>query len=134
MLRMPLTVRVARLLVVLRLGVSLFFTALLVSGAVLSPSLQFFTLLLLPLAWMAVTGWLLLRWSTRRPWVRWSVIGLEALTLIHAVVISVIDDEFGWRTAIDVNTLLPLAIVAGLLTPAAARWFSDGSRRDVPVA
>lgn len=132
MLRMPLTVRVARLLVVLRLGVSLFFTALLVSGAVLSPSLQFFTLLLLPLAWMAVTGWLLLRWSTRRPWVRWSVIGLEALTLIHHVVISVVDGEFG--TVIDLDALVSLAIVAGLLTPAAARWFSDGSRRDVPVA
>ncbi|MFG1619921.1 hypothetical protein ACGFI3_44830 [Nonomuraea wenchangensis] len=56
---------------------------------------------------VVLMGWLVARWSSRRKWVRWCVV----------------DREFGWVTLVHPATLLPLAIVVGLLTPAAARWF-----------
>ncbi|WP_143082205.1 hypothetical protein [Nonomuraea wenchangensis] len=56
---------------------------------------------------VVLMGWLVARWSSRRKWVRWCVV----------------DREFGRVTLVHPATLLPLAIVVGLLTPAAARWF-----------
>ncbi len=69
--------------------------------------LRLFALSLRLVGVVVLMGWLVARWSSRRKWVRWCVV----------------DREFGWVTLVHPATHLPLAIVVGLLTPAAARWF-----------
>ncbi|TMR97384.1 hypothetical protein [Nonomuraea basaltis] len=79
--------------------------------------------MLQPLLVVALMGWLIFRWSSRRKWVRWCAIAFEAIAVGSHLVTVTIDGELGWMTLIDPATLLPLAIVIELLTQSAARWF-----------
>ncbi|MEV4551086.1 hypothetical protein [Nonomuraea wenchangensis] len=54
---------------------------------------------------------------------RWCAVAFEVVLVGSHLVLAVVDEEFGWVTLVHPATLLPLAIVVGLLTPAAARWF-----------
>ncbi|MEV0626608.1 hypothetical protein [Nonomuraea wenchangensis] len=71
---------------------------------------------------VVLMGWLVVRWSSRRKWVRWCAVAFEVVLVGSHLVLAVVDEEFGWVTLVHPATLLPLAIVVGLLTPAAARW------------
>ncbi|MER5424172.1 hypothetical protein [Streptosporangium roseum] len=38
--------------------------------------------------------------------------------------LTLLEGDLRWIKLVDLNTLLPLAVVTLLLTPAAARWFN----------
>ncbi|MGI5284725.1 hypothetical protein ACQEVF_15495 [Nonomuraea polychroma] len=123
--RMPATVRAARVIMTLQLGFSLFLSALLLPGAAAAFTDPLLLVVLLQLLLIVVLmGWLVFRWSSRRKWVRWCAIAFEAFAVSTHLITTTIDGELSWRTLIDLGTILPLAIVITLLTPAAARWFN----------
>ncbi|MET7334841.1 hypothetical protein [Nonomuraea sp. NPDC005650] len=122
--QMPATVRAARVIMTLQLGVSLLLFAMMLPAAVAAFGNPVLLGVLLRLFLVVVLlGWLVFRWSSRRKWVRWCAVAIEAVAVGSYLITAAIDGEFGWRTLIDLGTVLPLAIVITLFTPAATRWF-----------
>ncbi|NUW33737.1 hypothetical protein HTZ77_20190 [Nonomuraea sp. SMC257] len=117
---MPGAVRTARGAMILQSGFGLFFFAMMAAAG--APMLLVALLPLLLLVVVALGG-LAFRCSSRRKWVRWCAVAVEAVTVGGNIAGPVLDGEFGWRTLINLGVVLPLAVVIALLTPSAARWF-----------
>lgn len=121
---MPTIVRAVRFIMIVQLAFGLFAIAIMAPvflAAFSDP--RIFVLLLQPVTVVALMGWLIFRWSSRRKWVRWCAVAFEAVAAGSHLILAAVDREFGWMTLVHPATLLPLAIVIGLLTPSAARWF-----------
>ncbi|MET8993243.1 hypothetical protein ABZW49_48030 [Nonomuraea wenchangensis] len=122
--QMPAVVRALRFIMIVQLAFSLFGAAIMIPVIIAAfsdpilfvPSLQVVVV-------VALMGWLVARWSSRRKWVRWCALAFEVVAVGSHLIFAVVDREFGWATLVHPATLLPLAIVVGLLTSAAARWF-----------
>jgi small-conductance mechanosensitive channel len=112
----------ARVMIILQMAFGLFLAAIMVVGVLTIPASGIVVQMLLSVMIIAIVGWLIFRWSSRRKWVRWSAVAFETLMLGGNLVASVVDSDFGWMTLVA-GALLPLAIIVGLLTAAAARWF-----------
>lgn len=122
--QMPTIVRAVRFIMIVQLAFGLIGTAIMmpvIVAAFSDPGLL--VLLLQPVVVVALMGWLIFRWSSRRKWVRWCAIAFEAVAVGSHLIPATVDREFGWMTLVHPATLLPLAIVIVLLTPSAARWF-----------
>ncbi|KAB8190529.1 hypothetical protein FH608_033895 [Nonomuraea phyllanthi] len=120
--RMPTAALAARVVVTLQVGMGLLFAATFLAGAVAvsgDPALlvEFIPGLLL----VALLGWLIFRWRSRRKWVRWSAIAIEVVAVGMGVITAAVGGALDWGTLI--RQVLPLAIIVLLLTPSAARWF-----------
>ncbi|MGA5763336.1 hypothetical protein [Nonomuraea bangladeshensis] len=122
--QMPGVVRTLRFTLIVQLAFGLFGAAIMTPvflAAFSDPRL--FALLLQTVVVVVLMGWLVARWSSRRKWVRWFAIAFEVVVVGSNLILAVVDREFDWVTLVYPATLLPLAIVIGLLTPTAARWF-----------
>lgn len=122
--QMPTIVRAVRFIMIVQLAFALFGAAMMmpiIMAAFGDPGL--FILLLPPVVVVALLGWLIFRWSSRRKWVRWCAVAFAAVALGGHLIPAAVDGGFGWMTLVRPATLLPLAIVVGSLTPSAARWF-----------
>lgn len=121
---MPATVWATRFIMIVQLAFSLLGIVLMTPGVVaLFSDPLIFGLMLQFFLVTALLGWLVFRWSSRRKWVRWCALGLEAVTLAVQVITTVLDSEVSWIKLFRLATLLPLGIVVLLLTPPAGRWF-----------
>ncbi|MEU6723184.1 hypothetical protein ABZ917_05680 [Nonomuraea wenchangensis] len=122
--QMPTVVRALRLIMIVQLAFGLFSVAIMIPvivAAFSDPIL--FVPSLPPVVVVVLMGWLVARWSSRRKWVRWCALAFEVFAVGSHLIVAAVDGEFGWATLVHLATLLPLAIVVGLLTSAAARWF-----------
>lgn len=108
---------------ILQSGFGLLGLALMAAAVAGSGAPMLLVVLLLLLLVVVALGWLAFRWSSRRKWVRWCAVAVEAVMVGGAVAGPVLDGEFGWRTLISLGTVLPLAVIVALVTPSAARWF-----------
>ncbi|SDK67702.1 hypothetical protein SAMN05421874_11012 [Nonomuraea maritima] len=122
--KMPAILAATRFVVVVQLAFGLFGAAImtpLFMGAFSHPALL---VLLMPYVVVLVCmGLLVFRWSSRQKWVRWGGIAFEGVMVGYHLVMAVVHAEFGWMTLVHPSTVLPAAIVIGLLTPSAVRWF-----------
>lgn len=121
----PLAVRAAQFVLTLQIAFELVALAFLTS-AVASTFEPAPALLLL--FWVAFTGtacWLMSRWRTRRPWVRWAVVALEACWAAALLLMDALDPGLTWTTALSPSLLCPLAVAALMLLPPAGRWFGE---------
>ncbi|MEV4251007.1 hypothetical protein AB0J63_47430 [Streptosporangium canum] len=84
--------------------------------------------LLLPiLAVASITAlkyWVLSGSLSRRLFVLWRAIAVEVITVVMHLALTLLEGDLRWIKLVDLNTLLPPAVVTLLLTPAAARWFN----------
>ncbi|GAA5770811.1 hypothetical protein Aros01_07339 [Streptosporangium roseum] len=71
------------------------------------------------LKYRVLSGWLSRRLSVLR-----CAIAVEVITVVMHLALPLLGGDLRWIKAVDLNTLLPLAVVTLLLTPAAARWFN----------
>jgi hypothetical protein len=67
------------------------------------------------------------RWSSRRRWVRWSVVGVEAL-VCASYLLTLAFDDLTVSSLVSTNVAFPALTVAFLLTPGSGRWFDRSSR------
>ncbi|NUW44877.1 hypothetical protein [Nonomuraea rhodomycinica] len=122
--RMPAAVQAARAGATLQLGFALLLFAMTGADAVAGAVTPMFLVWLLQLLLVVVImGLLVFRWSSRRKWVRWCAVAVEAVTVGGNVVAAAISGELGWGTLVNLGAVLPVAILVILLTPSAARWF-----------
>ncbi|MEU8363588.1 hypothetical protein AB0C27_46970 [Nonomuraea sp. NPDC048882] len=121
---MPALVRTARVVLIVQVVASVL--GLVVMGGVLAaaasaPSL-FLLLFLLPAVVLVVMMWLVLRWGSRRSFVRWAAVAVEAILGGGNLVSMVLAERFVWAS-LPLSVLLPLGVAGALLTAPAARWF-----------
>lgn len=122
--QMPTIVRAVRFVMIVQLAFGLFGIAIMTPVIVAAFSdLGLLVLVLQPVVVVALMGWLIFRWSSRRKWVRWCAVAFQAVAVGSHLIPAAVAGEFGWRTLAHLATILPLAIFIGLLTPSAARWF-----------
>ncbi|MEV0162462.1 hypothetical protein [Nonomuraea fuscirosea] len=122
---MPGLVRAARVVLIVQVAASVL--GLVVMGGVLAaaasaPSL-FLLLFLLPAVVLVVMVWLVLRWSSRRSFVRWAAVAVEAVLGGGNLVSMLVAGRFVWAS-LPLSVLLPLGVAGALLTAPAARWFN----------
>ncbi|MEV5499724.1 hypothetical protein AB0M50_30425 [Nonomuraea fuscirosea] len=122
---MPALVRAARVVLIVQVAASVL--GLVVMGGVLAaaasaPSL-FLLLFLLPAVVLVVMVWLVLRWSSRRSFVRWAAVAVEAVLGGGNLVSMLVAGRFVWAS-LPLSVLLPLGVAGALLTAPAARWFN----------
>ncbi|MEV4089728.1 hypothetical protein AB0J43_56630, partial [Nonomuraea fuscirosea] len=97
---MPGLVRAARVVLIVQVAASVL--GLVVMGGVLAaaasaPSL-FLLLFLLPAVVLVVMVWLVLRWSSRRSFVRWAAVAVEAVLGGGNLVSMLVADRFVWAS------------------------------------
>ncbi|MEV5893832.1 hypothetical protein [Nonomuraea fuscirosea] len=122
---MPGLVRAARVVLIVQVAASVL--GLVVMGGVLAsaasaPSL-FLLLFLLPAVVLVVMVWLVLRWASRRSFVRWAAVAVEAILGGGNLVSMLLAGRFVWAS-LPLSVLLPLGVAGALLTAPAARWFN----------
>ncbi|WP_157382950.1 hypothetical protein [Nonomuraea coxensis] len=123
---MPVTLKAVRIIVAFQatlalvgtgLGLALFFSAFkwetLLSVAYFAGS-------------VAVLGWLLNRWNSRRVYVRWSIVAMQGVTVGADVVDMAIFSTVDWWSLVTGNGVAWTVVVL-LMLPSAGRWF-DKSR------
>ncbi|MFB4272068.1 hypothetical protein [Nonomuraea sp. GTA35] len=80
---------------------------------------------------VALLGWLLGRWSSRRKYVRWAIISVHLLQIGVTVLDLVLFSTVTWDAVLG-SRLLTLVVIVPLLLSSAGRWFSE-SRRVTPA-
>jgi hypothetical protein len=80
---------------------------------------------------VALLGWLLGRWPSRRKYIRWAIISVHLLQIGVTILDLVLYSTVTWDAVLS-SRLLTSVVIVPLLLPSAGRWFSE-SRRVTPA-
>lgn len=116
---MPGTLKVAQFIVTLEVAFGLVGLAVTMAGFFFAFDWGNLPALIHAAGSTALCGWLLGRWSSRRGYVRWTIIAVH-LVMIGA---TVLDATVTWRAMVGQH-VLTWAVIVLLLLPSAGRWFS----------
>lgn len=114
---MPTSVRVARIIMSVQLAGAVFLFAILVIPLVLGG--VFIPEALLIVGVGVAIGVVVFGMRSRRPWVRWMGVAIQAVAATMSVVVLVTEGDF----SVLLSFVLSVAVIVLLLTPTAAAWF-----------
>ncbi|MGR6924191.1 hypothetical protein ACU635_58845 [[Actinomadura] parvosata] len=120
---MPRTLKVAQFIITVEVAFGLVGFALVLAGFFATFKWGILVPLLHAGGRVALLGWLLSRWSTRRVWLRWAIIGVELLEFGVSVLDLVQFSTVTWGALLGRHTL-GWAVIVLLLLPQAGRWFN----------
>lgn len=114
---MPTSVRVARIIMSVQLAGAVFLFAILVIPLVLGG--VFIPEALLIVGVGVAIGVVVFGMRSRRPWVRWMGVTIQALGVVVFVLVAVIEADF----SAPLGLVLSVAVIVLLLTRSSAAWF-----------
>jgi len=118
---MPTSVRVARIIMSVQLAGAVFLFAILVIpmvlGGVFIPEALLVIVLIVGNG--VAIGVVVFGMKSRRPWVRWMGVTIQALGVVVFVLVAVIEADF----SAPLGLVLSVAVIVLLLTRSSAAWF-----------
>ncbi len=121
---MPATVRAARLGLTLQFAFGCIGLAFALVAVITVGSLAGLGLLAVMAVIVAFTGRLIQRLSTRSSRPRWTALGFQLLVLLIDLGFETVDHGLTLGSLPRLGLLVPVFVIAMLLTPAAGRWFT----------
>ncbi|MGW4800599.1 hypothetical protein ACWEPC_50090 [Nonomuraea sp. NPDC004297] len=119
---MPRTIKAAQFVITLEVAFGLVGLAIMVGLFFASFDWLVLLVLVYGAAMPALNGWLLSRWSSRRTYLRWAIIGAHLLW-IGLVVLNLALYSTVTAGAVFSRSVLDWVVIVLLLLPSAGRWF-----------
>lgn len=121
---MPGTLKAAQLIITLEVAFGLVGLAITLAGFFSTFDGGILPALIYAAVRVALLGWLLSRWSSRRKYLRWAIIAAHLLEIGATILDRVLFSTVTWNAVFGTN-FLTWAVIVLLLLPSAGRWFSE---------
>jgi hypothetical protein len=122
--RMPGALKAAQFIITLEVAFGLVGLAITLAGFFSTFHWGILPALIYAVGRIALLGWLLSRWSSRRMYLRWAIIAVHLLEIGAAILDLALFSTATWN-AVFGSHLLQWAVIILLLLPSAGRWFSE---------
>ena len=122
--RVPGTLRAAQFIITLEVAFGLVGTAITLAGFFSTFGWGILPALIYAAGRVALLGWLLSRWSSRRMYLRWAIIAVHLLEIGATIIDLALFSTVTWN-AVFGSHLLEWAVIVLLFLPSAGRWFSE---------
>ncbi|MGN9839244.1 hypothetical protein ACTMTI_14090 [Nonomuraea sp. H19] len=122
--RMPGTLKAAQFIITLEVAFGLVGLAIALAGFFSTFDWGVLPALIYAAGRVALLGWLLSRWSSRRKYLRWAIIAVHLLEVGATILDLVLFSTVTWNAVLG-SHLLTWAVIVLLLLPSAGRWFSE---------
>lgn len=121
---MPGTLKAAQFIITLEVAFGLVGLAFTLAGFFSTFDWGILPALIYAAGSIALFGWLLSRWSSRRMYLRWAIIAVHLLVIGASILDLARFSTVTWNAVFGYQ-ILSWAVIVLLLLPSAGRWFSE---------